>query len=119
MNKVGANFTDGTNADSFVDNIELQFEGDPSRYKEFISIMKAYKKSRLSDNDVVIRICELLVGYPSLVKEFNAFLPNGYFLVPSEEEEAYITLKTPEGETVYPGDYSGKQLGLTASTRCQ
>lgn len=83
--------------------------------------------TRLSDSDVVIRICELLVGYPSLVKEFNAFLPNGYSLVPSdmpEEGDPYITLKTPEGETVYPRDYvyeeavgiwSIKQFALTCS----
>ena len=44
MNKVGA--AKEVNADNFVDHIELQFNGDPSRYKEFISIMKAYKKSR-------------------------------------------------------------------------
>ena len=33
-------------ANSFIDNIEMQFnEKEPSRYKEFISIMKAYRKS--------------------------------------------------------------------------
>lgn len=37
---------DTVDADSFVDSIELEFEDDPPRYKEFIRIMKAYKKSR-------------------------------------------------------------------------
>lgn len=64
---------------------------------------------------MVVKICELLVGYPSLVKEFNAFLPRGYFLEPSEEGEAYITLNTPEGVTVYPRDYTRTQLDSGAS----
>ena len=67
----------------------------------------------------MIRICELFVGYPSLVNEFNAFLPNGYFLVPSairEEGDPYITLKTPEGETVYPRDYTRKPLASGTSS---
>jgi hypothetical protein len=129
-------FMGQVNANSFLDIVEHEFKhpNDPSRflrYNEFISIMKAYKTSRyvltyfmddsliafftrLSNSEVVIKICELLVGYPSLVKKFNAFLPNGYFLVPSdmrEEGEPYITLKTPEGDTVYPRDYARKQLG--------
>ena len=122
---------------NFVDNIKLQFEGDPSRYNEFITIMKAYKKSRyflfspifftthsilyrIDDSEVVTMICELLVGYPTLVKEFNAFLPAGYFLEPSdrEEGEAYITVNRPEGPvTVYPQDKTRTQLvsGPTSS----
>lgn len=57
------------------------------------------------------------MGYPTLVKEFNAFLPNGYRLEPSDltgGDEAYITLNTPDGVTVYPRDYPRNRLGAGA-----
>ena len=123
-------------ASSFVDHIRLQFENEPTRYDDFITIMKAYKKlrsvllssllcccllssaaCRISDLEVVVRICELFVGYPTLVKEFNAFLPNGYRLEPSDligGDEAYITLNTPDGVTVYPRDYPMNRSGIGA-----
>lgn len=31
---------------NFLDNIQLQFQQDPSKYSDFLSIMKAYKKRR-------------------------------------------------------------------------
>ena len=63
---------------------------------------------RIGNNEVVVRVCEVLNGYPSLVKEFNSFLPQGYILEPSSPtkgHEAFITLNTPEGVTVFPRDY--------------
>jgi len=99
---------------SFVDHIRLQFENEPTRYDDFITTMKAYKKLRINDLETVIRICELFVGYPTLIKEFNTFLPNGYRLQPSdptEGDEAYITLNTPDGVTVYPRDYPRRSGG--------
>jgi len=118
---------------SFVDHIRLQFENEPTRYDDFITIMKAYKKlrsvllsnlffcslpsHRINDLEAVIRICELFLEHPTLVKEFNAFLPNGYRLEPSdrmEGDEAYITLSTPDGVTVYPRDYPRSRSGSGA-----
>ncbi|KAF9521900.1 paired amphipathic helix [Crepidotus variabilis] len=99
---------------NFLDNIKLQCENDPSKYSDFLSIMKAYKKRRISNDEVVLRICELFNGYPSLIREFNSFLPPGYVLEPSsarEESEPYITLNTPEGVTVYPRDYAVRRMG--------
>jgi hypothetical protein len=115
-----------TGALSFLDHIKSQFEDEPSRYQDFLNLMKDYKlsrfvvlffwgidirsnfRSRIDNNEVVLQICELFNGYPSLVKEFNAFLPHGYTLEPSgleESDEAYIRLNTPEGVSIYPRDY--------------
>ncbi|KAJ3479912.1 hypothetical protein NLI96_g8724 [Meripilus lineatus] len=87
----------------FLDDIKLQFRDRPYVYTSFLDLMKDFKSLRIDTPSVLERVARLFHGYPHLLEQFNAFLPDGYRIEYTvDPNKVYIvTLVTPYG-TVSP-----------------
>ena len=67
---------------------------------------------RIDPTEVLLEIAALFNGFPDLTMGFNAFLPPGYLLdARGEGKTSHILLSTPEGTTIWPGDYVAARKG--------
>ncbi|KAK4409899.1 Paired amphipathic helix protein Sin3-like 2 [Sesamum angolense] len=54
----------------------------------FLDVMKDFKAQRIDTAGVIARVKELFKGHPNLILGFNTFLPKGYEITLTDEEEA-------------------------------
>ena len=123
-----------TEAFSFLDKVQSQFENDPQKYEEFVDIMRdlqgdvyvsfflrltilhtfllstqhffLFPRCRIDPREVLLQIAALFNGYPDLVVEFNAFLPKGYRLQPEGMgKKSHILLIMPGETKIWPPNY--------------
>jgi len=63
---------------SYLDQVKLQFSGQPQVYNDFLDIMKEFKSQSIDTPGVIRRVSTLFRGHPDLIVGFNTFLPPGY-----------------------------------------
>jgi len=63
---------------SYLDQVKLQFSGQPQVYNDFLDIMKEFKSQSIDTPGVIKRVSCLFRGHPDLIVGFNTFLPPGY-----------------------------------------
>lgn len=80
---------------SYLDKVKEQFKDSPQIYNQFLDIMNDFKYHNISTIDVIQRVSSLFKDHPSLIIEFNAFLPPGFFIEPPLRGQNTIKLITP------------------------
>ncbi|KAI3452368.1 hypothetical protein Pfo_009033 [Paulownia fortunei] len=64
------------------------FQDQREKYDRFLDVMKDFKAQRIDTAGVIARVKELFKGHPNLILGFNTFLPKGYEITLTDEEEA-------------------------------
>ncbi|CAM9605195.1 unnamed protein product, partial [Phaeothamnion confervicola] len=95
----------------YLDEVKRVFEGRPDVYESFLNVMKNFKNGDLDTFGVIKRVSDLFEGYPRLILDFNAFLPDDHQitvadLTPEERrrflEDKQNMLKLAEGAVPPP-----------------
>ncbi|WFC96905.1 hypothetical protein MBRA1_003570 [Malassezia brasiliensis] len=86
---------------SYLDQVKVQFTDHPDVYNRFLDIMKDFKSQAIDTPGVIERVSTLFRGQPSLIQGFNTFLPPGYRIECSvdQNDANMITVTTPSGTT--------------------
>ncbi|PHT57232.1 Paired amphipathic helix protein Sin3-like 4 [Capsicum baccatum] len=86
----GANNRKLTTSDalSFLKEVKDTFQNQKHKYSIFLDVMIDFKANRIDTIGVIARVKVLFKGHPRLILGFNAFLPNGYEITLSDEDEA-------------------------------
>lgn len=88
---------------SYLDQVKVQFSGEPNVYNQFLDIMKDFKSQAIDTPGVIRRVSSLFSGNPSLIQGFNTFLPPGYKIeCGTADDPNAIRVTTPMGTTVSP-----------------
>ncbi|KAI9727948.1 MAG: Transcriptional regulatory protein sin3 [Chrysothrix sp. TS-e1954] len=88
---------------SYLDQVKVQFTGEPNVYNQFLDIMKDFKSQAIDTPGVIRRVSQLFQGNPNLIQGFNTFLPPGYKIeCGTDDDPNAIRVTTPMGTTVSP-----------------
>ncbi|KAL3654153.1 hypothetical protein CASFOL_003834 [Castilleja foliolosa] len=87
-----------TDALSYLKNVKEIFQDKRDKYDEFLDVMKDFKAQRVDTSGVILRVKELFKGYRDLILGFNTFLPKGYEITLSPEDEQLLRKKPVEFE---------------------
>ena len=88
---------------SYLDQVKVQFAGNPDVYNQFLDIMKDFKSQAIDTPGVIGRVSQLFKGNPSLIQGFNTFLPPGYRIeCGTADDPNQIRVTTPMGTTHSP-----------------
>ncbi|KAL0424317.1 UNVERIFIED_CONTAM: Paired amphipathic helix protein Sin3-like 1, partial [Sesamum radiatum] len=85
--KVGQKLTTN-DALSYLKEVKDMFQDQREKYDRFLDVMKDFKAQRIDTAGVIARVKELFKGHPNLILGFNTFLPKGYEITLTDEEEA-------------------------------
>jgi len=83
---------------SYLDQVKLQFSGQPQVYNDFLDIMKEFKSQSIDTPGVIKRVSCLFRGHPDLIVGFNTFLPPGYKIAVEANET--ISVEQPGQQAV-------------------
>ncbi|PIN14518.1 Histone deacetylase complex, SIN3 component [Handroanthus impetiginosus] len=73
---------------TYLKEVKDMFQDQREKYDRFLDVMKDFKAQRIDTAGVIARVKELFKGHPNLILGFNTFLPKGYEITLTEEEEA-------------------------------
>jgi histone deacetylase complex regulatory component SIN3 len=65
---------------TYLNAIKAQI-GQPDVYNQFIDTMKEYQNQQTDIPNIIKRVSNLFRAHPSLIEQFNTFLPAGYRIV--------------------------------------
>ena len=83
---------------SYLDQVKVQFSGEPNVYNQFLDIMKDFKSQAIDTPGVIRRVSQLFKGNQQLISGFNTFLPPGYKIECGTDEDPHaIRVTTPQG----------------------
>lgn len=86
---------------SYLDQVKVEFSGNPHVYNQFLDIMKDFKSQAIDTPGVIRRVSTLFTGHPNLIQGFNTFLPPGYRIeCGTAEDPNAIRVTTPMGTVV-------------------
>jgi len=85
---------------AYLDQVKMKFEKQPHIYNKFLDIMKEFKAQSIDTPGVIDRVLQLFHGHRELILGFNTFLPPGYKIEFSDDEnKPRVQLKYPQGMT--------------------
>jgi histone deacetylase complex regulatory component SIN3 len=90
---------------AYLEQVKMQFEGQPTVYNQFLDIMKEFKAQTIDTAEVIKRVSELFQGHKDLILGFNTFLPPGYHIEVRENQETGILstgFSSPSGFSELP-----------------
>ncbi|XP_022862949.1 paired amphipathic helix protein Sin3-like 2 [Olea europaea var. sylvestris] len=73
---------------SYLKEVKDMFQDEREKYDRFLDVMKDFKGQKIDTAGVIGRVKELFKGHPNLILGFNTFLPKGYEITLTDEEEA-------------------------------
>ncbi|CAA2967038.1 paired amphipathic helix Sin3-like 2 isoform X2 [Olea europaea subsp. europaea] len=73
---------------TYLKEVKDMFQDEREKYDRFLDVMKDFKGQRIDTVGVIARVKELFKGHPNLILGFNTFLPKGYEITLTDEEEA-------------------------------
>ncbi|CAA0829989.1 Paired amphipathic helix protein Sin3-like 2 [Striga hermonthica] len=73
---------------TYLKEVKDMFQDQREKYDKFLDVMKDFKAQRIDTAGVIGRVKELFKGHPNLILGFNTFLPKGYEITLTDEEEA-------------------------------
>jgi len=76
---------------SYLDQVKYQFGNQPQVYNDFLDIMKEFKSQSIDTPGVIQRVSHLFNGHPDLIVGFNTFLPPGYKIEVSGNDQISVT----------------------------
>ncbi|KAK6155145.1 hypothetical protein DH2020_009393 [Rehmannia glutinosa] len=81
-------FGGSSRGESYLKQVKDMFQDQREKYDRFLDVMKDFKAQRIDTAGVIGRVKELFKGHPNLILGFNTFLPKGYEITLTEEDEA-------------------------------
>ncbi|CEP17572.1 hypothetical protein [Parasitella parasitica] len=86
---------------TYLDTVKAKFSSQNNVYNQFLDIMKDFKSQMIDTPGVIERVSTLFRGHPALISGFNTFLPPGYCIECSTDEQQrnIIKVTTPTGTT--------------------
>ncbi|MQL70783.1 hypothetical protein Taro_003146 [Colocasia esculenta] len=72
---------------AYLKDVKEILKDKKEKYDEFLEVMKDFKAQRMDTAGVIGRVKELFKGHRNLILGFNTFLPKGYEITLSPEEE--------------------------------
>ena len=85
---------------AYLNQVEMTFEDKPEIYNQFLDIMKEFKAQSIDTPGVIERVLQLFHGHRMLILGFNTFLPPGYKIEFSDDQDKpRVQLKYPQGMT--------------------
>ncbi|KAI3720274.1 hypothetical protein L6452_21187 [Arctium lappa] len=72
---------------TYLKDVKEMFLDRRDKYTEFLDVMKDFKAQRIDTTGVIARVKELFKGNRRLILGFNTFLPKGYEITLSDEDE--------------------------------
>ncbi|KAI3818168.1 hypothetical protein L1987_11971 [Smallanthus sonchifolius] len=80
-----------TNSDAlaYLKDVKDMFHDNEEKYAEFLDVMKDFRAQRVDTTGVIARVKELFRGHRELILGFNTFLPKGYEIVLSQDDEPH------------------------------
>ena len=85
---------------AYLDQVKMKFEDKPEIYNQFLDIMKEFKAQSIDTPGVIERVLQLFHGHRMLILGFNTFLPPGYKIEFSDDQDKpRVQLKYPQGMT--------------------
>ncbi|KAJ9563908.1 hypothetical protein OSB04_009068 [Centaurea solstitialis] len=72
---------------TYLKDVKDMYQDRRDIYNEFLDVMKDFKSQRIDTTGVVERVKELFKGNKRLILGFNTFLPKGYEIVLSDDDE--------------------------------
>lgn len=76
---------------SYLDQVKYQFGNQPQVYNDFLDIMKEFKSQSIDTPGVIARVSSLFAGHADLIVGFNTFLPPGYKIEVSGNDQVSVT----------------------------
>ncbi|XP_052196269.1 paired amphipathic helix protein Sin3-like 2 isoform X2 [Diospyros lotus] len=73
---------------TYLKEVKDMFQDQREKYDMFLDVMKDFKAQRIDTTGVITRVKELFKGHNNLIFGFNTFLPKGYEITITDEEEA-------------------------------
>ncbi|XP_069149571.1 paired amphipathic helix protein Sin3-like 2 isoform X6 [Solanum lycopersicum] len=73
---------------SYLKEVKDMFQDQREKYDLFLDVMKDFKAQRIDTTGVIARVKDLFKGHPNLILGFNTFLPKGYEITLTDEEQA-------------------------------
>lgn len=74
------------------------FQDKRDKYDDFLEVMKDFKSQRIDTAGVIVRVKDLFKGHRDLILGFNTFLPKGYEITLTSEDEPLLKKKPVEFE---------------------
>uniref|UniRef100_H2YZP5 Paired amphipathic helix protein Sin3a n=1 Tax=Ciona savignyi TaxID=51511 RepID=H2YZP5_CIOSA len=87
---------------SYLDQVKFQFGNQPQVYTDFLDIMKEFKSQSIDTPGVIARVSHLFNGHPDLIVGFNTFLPPGYKIEVSANDQVSVTGPNMIPQTIHP-----------------
>jgi hypothetical protein len=85
---------------AYLDQVKMKFEDKPEIYNQFLDILKKFKAQSIDTPSVIERVLQLFHGHRTLILGFNTFLPPGYKIEFSDDQDKpRVQLKYPQGMT--------------------
>lgn len=85
---------------AYLDLVKAEYEMQPHVYNQFLDIMKEFKARSIDTPGVIDRMLNLFHGKRQLILGFNTFLPPGYKIeFTTDENQPRVQLKYPPGMT--------------------
>ncbi|MCL7041600.1 hypothetical protein MKW94_012062, partial [Papaver nudicaule] len=78
---------------TYVKAVKDKFLDNREKYDQFLQILKDFRAERTDTRGVIQRIEDLFKGHPDLILGFKAYLPKGYEISTTGEDEP--SLKKP------------------------
>nr|GMD56502.1 paired amphipathic helix protein Sin3-like 2 isoform X1 [Ipomoea batatas] len=72
---------------TYLKEVKDMFQDQRDKYDMFLDVMKDFKAQRIDTAGVIARVKDLFKGHPNLILGFNTFLPKGYEITLTDEEE--------------------------------
>ena len=85
---------------AYLDQVKVAFMRQPHVYNAFLDVMKEFKVQSIDTPGVIDRVLQLFQGRRELIVGFNTFLPPGYRIEFSDDDnKPRVQLKYPPGMT--------------------
>ncbi|XP_059670241.1 paired amphipathic helix protein Sin3-like 2 isoform X2 [Cornus florida] len=73
---------------TYLKEVKDMFQDQRDKYDMFLDVMKDFKAQRIDTTGVIARVKDLFKGHNNLIFGFNTFLPKGYEITLTDEDEA-------------------------------
>ena len=73
----------------YLDQVKMKFVEKPHIFNQFLEIIKNFKAQSINMPGVIEQVKNLFRGYNQLILGFNTFLPEGYKIELTQEEQDY------------------------------
>ena len=93
----------------YLDQVKKEFSDKPSKYNEFLELMKNFKAHTINIPTVIESVKDMFRGKNNLIMGFQMFLPDEYTIEMTSEEQAP---GHPGGGQHPAGDSNTKPLDL-------